>query len=67
MTPEERQVLRGKLKDKLFDRRIGRSKNKTKEHILEETLRSQGIDVKKFKEDLERVQKEGGLSMDLTQ
>ena len=49
---ERRQKLRAELRAKIGEKSIDRSTKKHKEQILEKTLATMDIDVKKFKEDM---------------
>jgi hypothetical protein len=57
--------LRTLLRSKLEERKIQRSSKKTKEHVLEKTLKKIGIDKEQLKKDLELVKKQGGLQVKL--
>lgn len=58
---------RKKLREKIEEKRIQRNTKEAKEKVLDQTLKSMGIDRKKLQEDLEKVKKEGGLTTVLTQ
>jgi len=55
--------LRDLLHAKIGEKRIQRSSKTAKEHTLERTLRTLGIDKDKFKADVDAVQKQGGFTM----
>lgn len=62
----DKQNLRKMLKEKLEEKKIDRSNNASKEKILAKSLQEVGLDITKFKEDLEAVKK-SGLTMKLNQ
>jgi hypothetical protein len=64
-TEEERKELRLRLKEKIQEGKITRSSKKTKEQILDKTLKKMGIEKDKLIEDMTAVKKEGGLSINL--
>ena len=61
---EQREKLRAKLKEKLGEKCIMRSSKHTKKAIFDKTLSDMGIDKEKFKQDMEDVKKQGGLTID---
>lgn len=62
---EENKDLRKLLRSKIGERRIQRSTKKTREHILDKTLKKIGIDKEQLKKDLENVKKQGGLELNI--
>jgi hypothetical protein len=55
MTEQERDKLKTLLKDKLNHKKNGRCSKKQKQKIFNETLESFGIDVDKFREDVNNM------------
>ena len=62
---EKSTNLKTLLKNKISDKKMGRSGKKQKELILGQTFEKFGIDIDKFKDDLKAVQKQGGLEINL--
>lgn len=60
-----KEELRKKLKEKIGEKKINRNKKQSKETILKNTLGKMGIDSVKLKEDLEKVNKEKGFSINI--
>ena len=58
-----KEELKKKLHEKLQYKRIARSGKKRQENMLDKTFKEMGIDKEKFKQDLENVKKQGGLTM----
>jgi hypothetical protein len=70
MTPEEkaknREQLKAKLRDKIFNKSIGRKSKKNRNEVMEKGMEKMGIDKQKFMEALEAVKKvDGKISMKL--
>ena len=61
----DRKELKSKLRAKLEEGKIMRSSKKTKQQILDKTLKSMDIDTEKLKKDMEELKKQGGLSINL--
>ncbi len=61
----KRQKLRQKLRAKIGESRISRSSKKSKEKVLENTLKKMGLDKDKLKADIEALKKQGGLTINL--
>ena len=55
-----RKELVDKLRWKVEEKKIDRSSKKIKENIVDTSLKSMGIDKKKFDDDLKDVKKAGG-------
>ena len=53
----ERDKLRKKLKDRIGEKKIGRSNKIKKEQVLDESIRSVGMDPAQFKESMELLKK----------
>lgn len=62
-----REALLNKLREKIGEKGISRNTKKNKEKILDKGLKDLGIDKEKFKEDLEKIKKQGGLEINLKQ
>ena len=62
-----REALLNKLREKIGEKGINRNTKKNKEKILDKGLKDLGIDKEKFKEDLEKIKKQGGLEINLKQ
>jgi len=62
-TNPETEELRAKLRSKIGESRIQRSRKQNKEQILEKSLKNMGIDHDKLKKDLESIKKQGGLEL----
>jgi hypothetical protein len=62
-----REDLRKKLRDRIGEKKINRNKKQSKETILKNTLAEMGIDSEKLKEDLEKVNKENGFSININE
>jgi|UniRef100_A0A6C0IZ61 hypothetical protein len=62
-----REALLNKLREKIGEKGISRTTKKNKEKILDKGLKDLGIDKEKFKEDLEKIKKQGGLEINLKQ
>ena len=60
-----KEELRQKLREKIGEKKINRNKKQSKETILKNTLGKMGIDSVKLKEDLEKVNKEKGFSINI--
>lgn len=60
-----KEELRKKLREKIGEKKINRNKKQSKETILKNTLGKMGIDSVKLKEDLEKVNKEKGFSINI--
>ena len=60
LTKEERQKLKNKLKAKIGEKNIYRKNKKTKEQILNTTMKQLGLDYNKLKADIIAVKKQGG-------
>ena len=60
-----RDELKKKLREKLVKQKRHRSTKKVKNHVLEKSFKSQGVDFEKLKKDLEAVQKQGGLTLNM--
>lgn len=58
-----RDELRKLLRAKIGEKQIQRSTKTNKEHVMDKTLKSIGIDKEKFKKDLELIQQNGGFEM----
>ena len=54
---QKRQELKQKLRAKIEERQIHRFPKEQKEKILEDTLKSVGIDKKKLMDELDTIQK----------
>jgi uncharacterized membrane protein len=65
MDDEKRKKLRASLKARIGEKSIQRSTKQTKEKVLDKTMADSGIDMKKLKEDMERLQKECGGKFEL--
>ena len=61
----EREKLRQKLRAKIGEGRISRSGKQNKERILSKTLKHHGLNLKKLKDDIEALKKQGGLTFTL--
>lgn len=61
----ERNELKNKLRAKIEDCQITRSTKRTKEQIVEKSLKQMNIDKEKLKKDIEEVNKQGGLTFNL--
>ena len=59
---ENNTELKSKLKNKILDKNLKRSSSVRKDLLIDKNLKKMGIDKEKFKEDLEAVKKQGGLS-----
>jgi hypothetical protein len=62
--PSRNELLQ-KLRGKIGERQIQRSSKEKREKIFSEGLKEMGIDKEKFKEDLEKIKKQGGLNISL--
>jgi hypothetical protein len=62
-----KEDLRKKLRDRIGEKKINRNKKQSKETILKNTLAKMGIDSEKLKEDLEKVNKENGFSININE
>ena len=62
---EKSTNLKTLLKNKISDKKMGRSGKKQNELILGQTFEKFGIDIDKFKDDLKALQKQGGLEINL--
>ena len=62
-----RKELLTKLRSKIGERKIKRSSKEVKKNILDKGLKEMGIDQEKFKEDLEKIKKQGGLELNFNQ
>jgi len=60
-----KEELRKKLREKIGEKKINRNTKQSKETILKNTLGKMGIDSVKLKEDLEKVNKEKGFSINI--
>lgn len=59
---ENNTELKSKLKNKILDKNLKRSSNFRKDLLIDKNFKKMGIDKEKFKEDVEAVKKQGGLS-----
>jgi len=64
---DQKAELRKKLKAVIGEKKINRNKKQNKETILKNTLSEMGIDSEKLKEDLEKVNKEKGFSININE
>jgi hypothetical protein len=64
---DQKAELRKKLKAAIGEKKINRNKKQNKETILKNTLAEMGIDSEKLKEDLEKVNKEKGFSININE
>jgi hypothetical protein len=62
-----RKELLTKLRSKIGESKIKRSSKEVKKNILDKGLKEMGIDQEKFKEDLEKIKKQGGLELNFNQ
>jgi len=60
-----KEELRQKLRDKLEQKKMKRTPKKVVENQMEKNFKKMNIDYKKLKEDIERVNKEGGLTLNI--
>jgi hypothetical protein len=63
---KKRKKLRQELRYKISEGQISRSNKQNKELILEKTLKKMGLDKDKLKADIEAVNKQGGLTLNLS-
>lgn len=61
----DKKELRERLRAKISEKKIDRFGKKQKEITLEKSLQDLNIDYKKFRNDLENVKKEGGLTLNI--
>ena len=62
---ELRKELREKLREKILHRQISRGSREKQEHMLEKTFAKFGIDKDKLKDDIEAINKQGGLTINI--
>lgn len=60
-----KEELKQKLRDKLEDKKMKRAPKKVIENKIEKNFKKLNIDYKKLKEDIERVNKSGGLTLNI--
>ena len=60
-----REQLRQKLRQKLGSAKLKRTNKKVREKMVEKGLKKEGVDLEKLKNDIEAVNKQGGLTIDL--
>jgi hypothetical protein len=63
---KKRKKLRQELRYKISEGQISRSNKQNKELILEKNLKKMGLDKDKLKADIEAVNKQGGLTLNLS-
>jgi len=57
--------LRKKLRAKIGERQIQRSTKHCREMVLDQTMKSMGLDRQKLKDDLAAIKQQGGLTISL--
>ena len=60
-----REQLRQKLRQKLGTAKLKRINKKVREKMVEKGLKKEGVDLERLKNDIEAVNKQGGLTIDL--
>ena len=57
---QARRELRNKLRDRINEKKIGRTTKENKDKILTDTLKTMGIDKERLMRDLETMKNAGG-------
>jgi hypothetical protein len=63
----ERDELRKKLKDNLYQKNTTRMTKTRRDGMIEKNMESMGIDMERLKNSLEIINKAGGLSLNIKQ